>query len=183
MKTSEVDLLIVPGWEGSGPDHWQSRWERSFKTARRVDQLDWDRPVKDEWVANLVAAVQQAERPVVLIAHSLGVSTVVHAASVMNADRIAGAFLVAAPDLEGRDIWPVSDGGFTPPPAVPLPYPAVLVASTDDPYCPLSRARIFAHAWGAALIEAGPAGHINTASGHGPWPEGLMQLGWFLKQL
>ncbi|HYD14828.1 MAG TPA: alpha/beta hydrolase, partial [Hyphomicrobium sp.] len=36
MKTSDVDILIVPGWSSSGPDHWQSRWERTLKTARRV---------------------------------------------------------------------------------------------------------------------------------------------------
>lgn len=183
MKTSEVDLLIVPGWENSGPDHWQSRWERQLRTARRVEQADWDRPIRDEWVARLVVEVNAATRPVVLIAHSLGVTAVAHAAGVMNADRIAGAFLVAAPDLDALDIWPSRDGGFTPVPLAPLPFPALLVASADDPYCTVARSRAFADAWGATLIEAGPAGHINSESGHGPWPEGLMQLGWFLKRL
>ncbi len=183
MKTSEVDLLIVPGWQNSGPDHWQSRWERQLRTARRVEQADWDRPIKDEWVARLVVEVNAATRPVVLIAHSLGVTAVAHAAGAMNADRIAGAFLVSAPDLEALDIWPSRDGGFAPVPLAPLPFPALLVASADDPYCTVARSRVFAEAWGATLIEAGPAGHINSASGHGPWPEGLMQLGWFLKRL
>ena len=42
MRSTDAALLIVPGWQGSGPDHWQSRWERSLSTARRVQQADWD---------------------------------------------------------------------------------------------------------------------------------------------
>ena len=62
-------------------------------------------------------------------------------------------------------------------------FPAVVVASSDDPYCTLDRARHFASSWGATFAEAGSVGHINTVSGHGPWPEGAMRFGWFLKQL
>ena len=180
MKTTDVDLLIVPGWEGSGPDHWQSRWERNLPTARRVMQADWDRPRRVDWVAALKAAIEQAERPVVLVAHSLRVTTVAHAAAAINAERVAGAFLVGAPDIEGRDIWPVTNGGFAPVPLEPLPFPAVLVASSSDPYCTPEQSQAFAAAWGAQFVDAGDAGHINTVSGHGPWPEGLMRLGGFL---
>ncbi len=183
MKTSEADLLIVPGWQNSGPDHWQSRWERQLKTARRVEQADWEYPLKDEWVARLVHEVGAASRPVVLIAHSCGATAVAHAAQAMNADRIAGAFLVAPPDMEVMDGWPANEGGFAPTPLTPMPFPSILVASSDDPYCTLEKSRAFADAWGSTFIDAGPAGHINTESGHGPWPEGLMQLGWFLKRL
>ena len=35
--------------------------------------------------------------------------------------------------------------------------------------------------WGAELIDAGEAGGLDAASGHGPWPEGLMRLAAFIK--
>src|SRR5690348_7093407 len=99
MKTGDVDILIVPGWLDSGPDHWQSRWERSLATARRIAQDDWHAPDKDAWVANIVAAVESAARPVVLVAHSLGVIAVAYAAPKLKG-KVAGAFLVAPADVD-----------------------------------------------------------------------------------
>ena len=183
MRTSEVDILLVPGWTGSGPDHWQSRWERSLSTARIVAQDDWDKPDKHAWVDRIVEAVREASRPVVLVAHSCGVAAVAHAAPSLIGLNVAGAYLVAPADLEGSDAWPAVHGGFTPMPLERLPFPAVLVASSSDPHCSMERARAFAEAWGATLVPAGDAGHINTASGHGPWPEGLMRFGLFLSRL
>lgn len=191
MRTSDVDILIVPGWSSSGPDHWQSRWERNLSTARRVEQDDWIKPDRDRWVGRLIAEAAGSARPVVLIAHSLGVATVVHAAAKLPAGIVAGAFLVAPADVEEAADWPVTQGeifssvesGFAPLPEAPLPFPAALVASSNDPYCRLDRARHLANCWHARLIEAGAAGHINAHSGHGPWPEGLLHLGGLLKQL
>jgi uncharacterized protein len=59
----------------------------------------------------------------------------------------------------------------------------ILVASRNDPYCSYERAEDFAYAWGAVVVDAGESGHINAASGHGPWPEGLMRLAGFMKGL
>ena len=106
MKTSDVDILIVPGWLNSGPDHWQSRWERNLKTARRIEQPDWHVPDRAAWVANIVDAVEKAERPAVLIAHSLGVIAVAYAAPELDANRVAGAFLVAPADVDNSSNWP-----------------------------------------------------------------------------
>lgn len=193
MKTSEVEIVLVPGWSSSGPDHWQSRWQRSFKTARRVEQADWYHPDRDTWVGTLISTVAKAESdlPLVLVAHSLGVATAVHAAQRLPAGTVAGAFLVAPADVDNSVSWPVTEGftfdgrsnGFAPLPMQPLPFPSTLVASSNDPYCDYERARSFATAWGATLVAAGEVGHINIASGHGPWPEGLMRFGGFLKKL
>ena len=183
MKTSDIDILMVPGWNGSGPEHWQTRWETRLRTGRRIGQADWDTPLCEDWVGRIIAEVALATRPAVLVAHSLGCIAVAHAAHKLPAGLIAGAFLVAPPDLEGSDLWPAKEGEFWPPPMVSLPCPSVLVASSTDPYCAPDRARQFSDAWGSTLIEAGDAGHINSASGHGPWPEGLMRFGWFLKKL
>jgi predicted alpha/beta hydrolase family esterase len=191
MRTSDADILMVPGWGGSGPDHWQSRWERNLRTARRVEQDDWDRPDKNAWVGNIIRAVTSSARPAVLVAHSLGVHAVAHAADKLPRGAISGAFLVAAPNLDHPEgfaaelgkAWPADGFGFRPVPMQRLNFPSVLLASADDPFCRIERAREFAAAWGAGLIEIGPAGHINAASGHGPWPDGVLRFGTFLKQV
>lgn len=191
MKTSDVDILIVPGWSSSGPDHWQSRWERKLPTARRVEQDDWINPDKDRWVGRLIAEAACCTRPPVLVAHSLGCITVVHAAAKLPKGLVIGAFLVAPADIEQSGEWPITQGetfdavkgGFLPLPMTPLPFPAALVASRNDPYCRHERAEALAKSWGASLIDAGEAGHINVSSGHGPWPEGVLRFGGFLKRL
>lgn len=193
MKTSDVQIIIVPGWSDSGPDHWQSRWQRNLKTARRVEQADWLRPEREPWVGALVSAIARSSSglPIVLIGHSLGVATIAHAAARLPRGAVCGAFLVAPADVDNAERWPVTEGytfeagyhGFAPLPTTPLPFRSVLVASSNDPYCDYARAEAMAADWGSSLVPAGDVGHINAASGHGPWPEGLMRLGWFLKQL
>jgi uncharacterized protein len=208
MKISEADILIVPGWSSSGADHWQTRWEKNIKTARRVEQADWYSPKKTAWVARIIEEVAQSVRPVVLVAHSLGVITAVHAAQKLShlpGNPVVGAFLVAPADVENASGWPVTEGwtfedtaavdaavqyhkgsdggGFAPIPLAPLPFPTALIGSSNDPYCSADRAKHFAASWGSALIESGEVGHINTASGHGPWPDGLLAFGMFMQRL
>jgi predicted alpha/beta hydrolase family esterase len=59
----------------------------------------------------------------------------------------------------------------------------VLVLSRTDPYCPYEQGLDMAHDWGMSPTDAGESGHINSLSGHGPWPEGLMRFAGFLKGL
>ncbi len=191
MRTSDVDILMVPGWSSSGPDHWQSRWERTLKTARRVEQENWVEPDREAWVGRIIESAVQSTRPVVLVAHSLGVAAVAHMAQRIPKGFVSGAFLVAPADVDNASAWPETEGlvldgalsGFAPLPLDRLPFPSVLVASTTDPYCGLERANALADSWGATLVEAGDAGHINGASGHGPWPEGVLRFGTFLSTL
>jgi uncharacterized protein len=183
MRTSDCDIVIVPGYTNSGPEHWQTRWQRKLSTTRRVEQDDWDRPVRDAWTSRLRETVEACRRPVVLVAHSLGVITVVHAAPILPREVVRGAFLVAPPDVDGPGLIPEIERSFAPIPQDPLPFPSLLVASRSDPYCSYERAEDLAFAWGSALLDAGKAGHLNTASGYGPWPEGLMRFAGFLKRL
>jgi predicted alpha/beta hydrolase family esterase len=183
MRTSDCDIVIVPGYTNSGPEHWQTRWERKLSTTRRVEQDAWDRPVREAWSSRLRETVEACRRPVVLVAHSLGVITVVHAAPILPPDVVRGAFLVAPADVEDPDVIPVMDPSFAPVPRDPLPFPSLLVASRSDPYCSYERAEDLAFAWGSALLDAGEAGHLNPESGYGPWPEGLMRFAGFLKRL
>ncbi|MDJ1158424.1 alpha/beta hydrolase [Chelatococcus sp. SYSU_G07232] len=183
MRAADCDILIVPGWSGSGPDHWQTRWEDKLSTARRVEQEDWYKIHRDGWAARVAAAVEAATRPVVLVAHSCGVPAVAHAAPLLPAGTVRGAFLVAPPGERAIRAIPGADPAFTPYPRDPLPFPSLLVASRTDDYCTYDEASDFALAWGSALVDAGDAGHLNTASGHGPWPEGLMRFAGFLAKL
>lgn len=181
MKAADADILIVPGLNGSGADHWQTRWERKLSTARRVEQADWALPDREKWQANLITQAEQAERPVVLVAHSLGVITAVQTAERLSG-IIAGAFLVAAPDM-GASTLPPEGRALGPAPRDRLPFPAFLVASRTDPYCDFRAGEALARAWGALLIDAGAAGHLNPDSGHGPWPEGLLLFSRLLRNL
>jgi uncharacterized protein len=183
MRTFDVDILIVPGWTNSGPDHWQTRWESRLKTARRVEQANWEQPNKKAWTDAVLKSVAASTKPVVLVAHSCGVPTVVHAAQRLHDDRVVGAFLVAPPSEAALAEFPGMDPTFAPYPRDPLPFPSLVVASRNDIFCPYDEAGEMALDWGSTLVDAGDVGHLNSASGHGPWPEGAMRFGWFLKQL
>lgn len=193
MKISDVDIVIVPGWQNSGPEHWQARWANSFKTARRVVQDDWDNPDRDAWTKRIAETVSKTERPVVIVAHSLGVPAVVFAGEALAETNVIGAFLVAPADLDHAAFWPDTggerwppdggDGGYNQMPDAKLPFRAHLIVGNNDLYCSLARAEKLAALWGATLVDAGETGHINVASGHGPWPEGVLQFGKFLREL
>ena len=182
MKISEADILIAPGLGNSGPAHWQRRWGARMANARFVEQQDWDTPRLADWVATLHREIMLSTRPVVLIGHSLAVLAIVHAAQRLADTKVRGAFLVSPPDPEGEG-FPPEARSFGDLPADPLPFASMVVASTTDPLVTVPRARDFAADWGADFQLAGDAGQINAASGHGPWPEGLLMFAELMKRL
>ena len=182
MKLAECDVLILPGLGNSGPGHWQLRWADRMANAAIVEQADWNEPDLDDWVATIDQAARLTTRPVVLIAHSLAVIAVAHAAARLP-DNVRGAFLVSAPDIELSPAAPEETHDFRPIPRDPLPFPSMLVASTNDPLCSIDRAVEFATCWGSDIHQAGEAGHNNGASGHGPWPEGLLMFTRLMQRL
>ncbi|MCO6186267.1 alpha/beta hydrolase [Rhizobium sp. L1K21] len=182
MKVSEADILIVPGYTNSGPDHWQTRWEQKLKTARRVEQEAWSKPVREDWVKRMVEEVNASEKPVVIVAHSLGIPTAIHAIPEFK-KKVAGAFFVAPPEVDNPKIRPKHLMTFGPYPRSPLPFPSMTVASRNDPFGSFEHAGDIANAWGSYLLDAGESGHINAESGHGPWPEGTMVFAEFMKHL
>lgn len=167
--------LAIPGLGGSGPAHWQSHWSRALPQVRRVAQRDWDAPSRRDWISTLDAAVRGAHDEVILVAHSLGCALVAHWAR-QHAGRVRGALLVAPADVESPAHTPASVRGFAPMPLQALPFQSIVVASEDDPYVSVARARQFAEAWGSRFESIGAAGHINADSGLGNWPDGLALL-------
>ncbi len=182
MRAADADILIVPGYTNSGPGHWQSRWQQRLSTASRVEQAEWSKPVREDWIARVAEAANRCERPVVLVAHSLGVAACVHAIAATT-QRIAGGFFVAPPDVANADIRPKHLMTFGPYPRDPLPFPSVTITSRNDSFSSFEAAADIAAAWGSLFIDAGEAGHINAQSGHGPWPEGSVVFAKFLKHL
>lgn len=168
-------VLLLPGWQDSGPDHWQSHWERQHGFTR-VQQADWMKPLRGDWMVQLEEAVLAATGPVVLVAHSLGcVLVAAWAAHSRNTQRVQGALLVAPGDPEREELRAVLKS-WSPVLLQTLPFTSTLVGSQNDPFCSSARARQFAQAWGADYVDYGPAGHINADSGLGAWQGGLALL-------
>lgn len=171
-------VFLVPGWQNSGPGHWQSLWESQVPDAQRVEMPNWDFPRRWEWVEALDDTLARHLRfdgaPPVLVGHSIGCLAIVHWAAA-HERPIHAALLVAPADVE-REGAAEALRDFAPIPRVMLPFPTHVVAATDDPYLTSDRAKFFATAWGArfSLLERG--GHLNVASGFGPWPRGEAML-------
>jgi predicted alpha/beta hydrolase family esterase len=167
-------VLLLPGLYDSGPEHWQSYWEREVPGAIRIVQRDWDTPAREEWVETLEDAVAEHGSDVVLVGHSTACALVAFWAAT-SARTVRGALLVGPSDTAAPS-YPAGPIGWAPMPMVRLYFPSIVVASTNDEYVTLERAGEFAKAWGSRLVDIGDAGHINGASGLGNWPRGKRLL-------
>lgn len=177
---STRSVVVVPGLGGSGPTHWQTHWEFAHPEWIRCEQRDWDHPALEEWVETLGLTVASALLPVVLVGHSLGVATIAHAAARGLLTQVERAFLVAMPDIERADFPADLCPGFAPLPRFPLPFPATMVGSTNDPWTSPERLRAFCSILGATYLDVGERHHIGTHSGLGAWEEGLGLFDRFL---
>lgn len=177
-------VLLVPGLNGSGPAHWQTIWEQQSAECSKVDLGTWDDPHRNTWINNLNLAIHRADRPVVLVAHSLGCLAVAWWARFEQhewARPVIGALLVAPPEA---DFFPRDErvARFAPTPSEPLPFPSRLIASRNDPWIGFHTAQALARRWGSTLVDVGDAGHINADSGLGAWDFGREQLAGLLQE-
>ncbi len=169
-----MTTLILPGYDNSGPTHWQSLWERADDRLIRVQQDDWQNPECAQWARRLDEAIGAAPGDVVLVGHSLGSLLAVFRLA-RRAAGVRAALLVAVPDPAGP-AFPAAAKGFDEFPRQRLPVPTVVVASSDDPYAGLAFSRACARDWGSEFVELGAYGHINGDSGLRDWPWGREQL-------
>ncbi len=171
----EKKILIVPGLNNSGKTHWQTIWESTHPDFERVEQKDWEHPVRNEWVKNIEAAVRKNRgKDIYIVAHSLGCIATVHWAN-QTSQTIKGALLVAPPDVEGEAIRNLIVG-FNPVPKVRLLFDSIVVASENDEYIDINSSRLLAIYWGSSFVNIGKKGHINANSGLNQWPAGLRLL-------
>ena len=175
--------LIVPGFHGSGPGHWQTWMESQVGGARRVAGIDWESPILGTWATAVRREVLRAPHPVWLVAHSFGCLAAIVASEGLT-HRIAGAMLVAPADPERFTPRGLREGGRGAAADTlaaillkrDLGFPSLVVASSDDPWMNVRKLGCWSETWGSRLIGIGKAGHINTDSGFGPWPDGLALL-------
>lgn len=170
------NFLTIPGLGSSSATHWQSLWEKQNpEKFQRVEQINWDLPVCEEWIRKLDDEIRKLTNPTYLIAHSLGCLTVIHWAKKYTSDIVKGAFLVAPPDIENSNRLSFIEG-FSPIPVFKLPFKSIVIASTTDQYASIERAKELAHAWGSEFVNLGNKGHINASSNLRNWEEGQALL-------
>lgn len=171
-----MDIVMVPGLDGSGERHWQTAWGVADPTIVRIAPSSWTAPELEDWLAAIDRAVvgslqASGSGQVLIIAHSLGCLATVEWLGRGNRVGIAGAVLVAPPD-EALDVFTERCPSFIGIARQAASVPLLLVVSSDDPYCRTDAAAELAARWGAELVVAGALGHINSDSALGDWPDG-----------
>lgn len=159
--------LIVPGLDGSPASHWQHWWAATYPRALMVDLSDPARPLPAVWEAELASMILH-HPDCVLVGHSLGAVLITRILAKWPQLRVRAALLVAPAETVGSD----RIGHFGPIPERPLGVPTTVVASRNDPWMQFARSSSLARFWEADLVDLGFAGHINVASGYGPWVGG-----------
>ncbi|MBM3455956.1 MAG: serine hydrolase family protein [Bacteroidetes bacterium] len=175
---SETNFLVIPGYGNSDKDHWQTFFETQLTNCHRIEQESWENPQCEDWINTINNTVIRYDADsLVLVSHSMGGIAIAHWASRFNT-KIKGAFIVAPPDLENPYL-DLNLESFTPIPTLKLPFPSIVIGSSNDNWATLERTQTFADNWGSKLIIIGVAGHINTTSGYGKWENGLNLLKQF----
>ena len=175
MRQFRSEIFIHPGLGNSGSEHWQSLWCKLFPEFHRIEQAEWETPECETWIANLDREIMKfSPENVILVGHSLACCTIAYWARKYGR-KIKAAMLVGPSDTEAPS-YPPGTNGFTPIPLIRLPFPSLVVLSSDDPYVSVKRGMLFAENWGSEMVNIGNAGHINVASGHGNWNEGIELL-------
>jgi predicted alpha/beta hydrolase family esterase len=178
-RPTEPAVVIVPGLRDHIAEHWQTLLADTLTAAgrdvRTVPPLTQDRLSCAAQVEALNEVVEQVDGQVVLVAHSAGAITAVHWAH-QHGTEVAGALLATPPDFDSPlpEGYPapgvLAENGWTPLPRKPLPFPSIVAASANDPLGGFAQVAELARDWGSRLVELGEVGHLNPASGHGPWP-------------
>ena len=166
----------IPGLRNSGEDHWQTRWEKKYPNDFiRIEQDDWEAPNCEAWTNRLEEVLSQHDlSEAILIGHSVGCATIVNWFSKFQ-HSVKGVLLVAPSDVERGD-YPKYITGFIPLYLQALPFPSIVVASTNDHVTDFERAEYFADIWGSKLVEIENGGHLEKMQGNEDWSEGIQLL-------
>ena len=168
------NVFLLPGLNNSGPDHWQTHWENQYRFLR-IQQREWDTPHCEDWINQIERSLMNYQNEnILLVGHSLACCTIVHWSNKFKR-KIKGALMVGPSDVEAPS-YPSGTTGFSPMPLDRIPFPTVVIASSNDEYVSYDRATYFANHWKSLLVNIGALGHINSASGLGLWPEGFEWL-------
>lgn len=171
-------LVIVPGLRDHVESHWQTHLARQWPGARAVPAMGRENLSCQARVAAIDAALNAVRGPVVLVAHSGGCLAVLHWAQASRlTHQVQAAFLATPADFDQPmpEGYPIQAallaGGWMPVPRQRLPFRSVVAVSDNDPLCARDQAVALARDWGSDTVFLGNVGHLNPASGFGPWPE------------
>lgn len=169
--------VIVPGLRDHVAQHWQSLLADSLPQAVSLAPMGRDNLALDARIRALEDTLQELDAPALLVAHSGGCVLVAHwARQTALAHRVAGALLATPPTFD-RPLPPgypqldaLDAAGWLPVPDMRLPFPSLVAASRNDPLGDFDAVCRLARHWGSAIEDLGEVGHLNPASGFGPWP-------------
>lgn len=174
-STMAPTVLIVPGLRDHVPTHWQTLLADRLPRVRSVPPMgreDLDCAARVEAIEREAQAV---EGPLLIVAHSGGVVMLAHWA-LQTRRPVLGALLAAPPDFERPmpegypTVEQLDASGWLPVPRERLPFPSIVAGSRNDPLADYERVADMARDWGSRLVDLGEVGHLNPASGFGPWP-------------
>lgn len=171
-------LLLVPGLRDEAPGHWQTILAGQWPGAVSLPALGRSNIDLAARLVQIEDAVQAIQGPVVMVAHSGGVIATAHWAQRTRA-VIRGALLATPPLFAGPlgpefpDLAEFQRHGWAPIPRAPLSFRCIVAASRNDPLGSYEGVSKLAHDWGARLFDLGESGHLNPASGFGPWHAAL----------
>lgn len=170
-------VLIVPGLRDHVAQHWQTLLAAQWPGCASVPPMGREHVDCRTRVEAVEAAVAEIDGPVILVAHSGGCLTVAHwARRSARVHRVRGALLATPPDFDSPlpegypDREALRAAGWFPVPRQPLPFPSLVAFSRNDPLGRTERVRDLARGWGSRTRDLGEVGHLNPASGYGPWP-------------
>lgn len=168
-------VLIVPGLRDHVEQHWQTLLAAQLPQVRTVPAMGRDNLDVASRVAAIEREAQAIEGPIVIVAHSGGCITLAHWAR-QTTRPVLGALLATPPDFDRPmpagypGIDQLDAAGWLPVPRQPLPFRSIVAFSRNDPLGDPVRVVELANDWGSRLVDLGEVGHLNPASGFGPWP-------------
>jgi len=195
MAATNDRILILHGWGGNKPAHWQEHLYAQL-TAADVDVTypKFPNPASPDlsaWLTTLdqtLAELASGSAPLTVVAHSLGAITWMHHAARQSAPIVADRVLLVAPPYVIPEI-PPSDAppgvaGFFPPPMSPAGIAAaaretVIVASDTDDYATFEQTKAYSDRLEIPIHLLPGAGHISPYWGYGEWP---WVLEWCLRR-
>ncbi len=169
MTNAKTTIVLSPGFENAGPQHWQTHIQRKYENTTRVEQQNWTNPERDIWIAQLEKTVAQIAGDLILVGHSCGANVIAQWAEQHDAQRVKGALLVAPADID--DVHAMKEIQVQRPlTTLALPFPSIVISSDNDGHITEQRARYFSQCWGSQFVLIPGADHFQTEAGFGDWP-------------